>query len=184
MSKFKRIFSTVLFVVFLCEKAQADIVFPAIAHQFAVSLVIPSYYSILLAVAVLIIEGFFIKRFFIKNWFYSLGLAFLINFASSILGVFIVSFLEFFTRSICMGIFGYANMRIGTYLGMMPGYVITVLVEWLLLLNWTLLRCKNRFESKNLFKLSLMMNFSSYLILLLGIFLADILTHGKNFITS
>ncbi len=173
----------VLFFILICQKAQADIVFPAIAHQFMVSLVIPSYYSVLLAIFVLLIEAFFIKRFFQKNWIYGFGWAFLINLISSIAGIFIVTFLEGMTRDICMGVFGYHNMRLGTYLGMIPGYFITVLMEWLLLLLLTKLFSKNKYEPRNLFNLSLMMNICSYLLLLAGIFLADIMTNGQNFKT-
>lgn len=173
----------VLFFILICQKAQANIVFPAIAHQFMVSLVIPSYYSVLLAVLVLLVEAYFIKKFFQKNWIFALGWSFLINFISSIAGVFIVTFLEYPTRALCMGIFGYSNMRLGTYLGMVPGYFITVLIEWLLLLLLTKLFFKNKYEPMNLFNLSLIMNICSYLLLLAGIFLADIMTNGQNFKT-
>ncbi len=181
MNKFIKIILPVLFLGFFCKETQADLVFPAITHQFAASLVIPSYYSILLAVFVLLIEAYFIKKFFSRTFFYGFGLSFLINLFSSILGFVIVSCLESWARDISIGIFSYDNMRLGTYLGMIPGYGITVLVEWLMLLAWVKLFCRNKFEPKNLFKLSLIMNFCSYLVLLFGILMADIITHGRNF---
>ena len=183
MKKNNKILLLLLLSSLVCQKSQADIVFPAIAHQFMVSLVFPSYYSVLLAVLVLLIEGFFIKKYFGKNWIYGLGLSFLINLISSVFGVFVVTFLEFPTRAMCMGIFGYQNMRLGTYLGMFPGYFLTVLVEWLLLLCWAKLFSKDKFEPKNLLNLSVMMNFFSYLVLFFGVFIADIVTHGQNFKT-
>lgn len=184
MNKFIKIILPVLFLGFFCKETQADVVFPAIAHQFAASLVIPSYYSILLAIFVLLIEVYFIKKFFLITFLYGFGLSFLINLFSSILGLVIVTFLESLTREICMGIFSYSNMRLGTYLGMIPGYGITVLIEWLMLLTWAKLFCRNKFEPKNLFKLSLIMNFCSYLVLLFGILMADIITHGRSFHAS
>jgi hypothetical protein len=184
MKKFTKILLSVLFLGLLCGKAQSNVVFGNALHEFSVSLIAPLYYLILLAIFVLFAEGYFIKKFFFKKILYGFGLAFLINFFSSILGVFIVNFLNFLTRHICGLFFGYSTMKLGTYIVMIPGYVITVLAEWLLLLVWAKLFCKNKFEPKNLFKLSLIMNFCSYLVLLLGIFLVDIITHGQNFEAS
>ena len=181
MNKFLKIGLSILFLDFICHSAQADIVLPAIAKQFAVSSVVPSYYSILLAICVLLIEAYFIKKLFEKNFLYGFGLSFFINLFSSILGIFITDILAFLTRKICMDIFGYSNMRVGTYLGMIPGYGITVLVEWFMLLAWAKLFCSDKFKPKNLFKLSLIMNFCSYLVLVLGILIADLITHGQNF---
>ena len=146
-----------------------------------VSLVVPYYYSVLLAIAVLFTEGFFIKKYFQKNWVYGFGVSFLINLISSVLGFLILAFLEYPTRAICMGIFGYENMRLGTYLGMIPGYFVTVVVEWLFLLCWARLFCKDKFEPKKLINLTIIVNFFSYLVLLGGVFIADIMTHGQNF---
>ena len=182
----RKIFKVTLFVLSLsciCQQAWADIVFPAIAHQFMVSLVVPGYYSVALAISVVFTEAFFIKRFFQRGWVYGLTLSFLINLVSSIAGVFIVSFLEAMTRNVCRGIFGYSNMRLGTYLGMIPGYFITVVLEGGLLLIWAKLVYKNKFTAKGLVSLSSAMNLCSYLILALGILLANIATHGKNFKT-
>ena len=174
----------IIFTLSYIRSAHADLAFPAISHQFAVSMVIPAYYSIVLAVLILFIEGYFIKEFLLKSWIYGFGVSFLINLFSSILGIFITSFLEVMTRGICKGIFGYNNMRLGTYIGMIPGYGLTVLVEWLMLLCWVKCLCKNKFEPKNLFILSSKMNFFSYLILLAGIFIADVMTKGQNFRVS
>jgi hypothetical protein len=174
-------FLLLLFFIFLSEEAHADIVFPAIAYQFMVSFIVPSYYSVLLAVLVLLVEAFFMKKFLSRTGAESLGLSFLINLFSSILGFFIVTFLEPFTREIVMGIYGYSNMRMGIYFGMLPGYVITVLVEWLFLLGWVKWVYRVKYEAKDLIKLSLIMNFFSYVILLGGVFFAAMITQGQNF---
>lgn len=171
------------FVCLLCESAQADLVFPAIVNQFMISGVVPSCYSVILAILVLLIESYFLNKFWNKNWFVSFVLAFMINLLSSIAGIFILMryWFLFIPREITSGIFEYTNMRLGTYLGMIPGYFLTVLVEWILLMLLAKIFFRGKSGLKPLLKLSATMNAFSYLILLLGIAIADILTKGQNF---
>lgn len=175
----------VVFIYFclFCTSAEADIVFPAIAHQFIISMVVPFYYSVFLALAVLIIEGYYIKKFLGRGWFLSFIFAFVINAISSFAGVFIVTHFEFITRKIVGGFFGYQNMRWGTYIGMFPGYFLTVVIEWIVLVFITKLFSQSKMEWRGLLRLSTGMNVYSYLILLLGIIIVDILTKGENFKT-
>jgi len=169
-------------LLFFSTKAYADIVFPAIAHQFMVGMVVPSYYSVIMAVLILLIETFFIQKLFAINYIISFIVSFIVNLISSILGVFIVGFLELGTRYICMGLFGYSNMRLGTYLGMIPGYLLTVLCEAALLFQIALM-IKKKVKTTECIKTSAIMNFLSYLIILIGVIIADIVTKGANFKT-
>ncbi|MFA5200469.1 MAG: hypothetical protein WC442_06180 [Candidatus Omnitrophota bacterium] len=178
----KGLLFTFLGILFFTESLYADIVFPAIAHQFMVSLVVPSYYSIVLAVLIILVETFFIQRLFTLNFIISVILSFIINLISSVAGVFTVIFLEVWTRDICMGIFGYSNMRLGTYLGMIPGYVLTVLLEGILLFLITPI-IRKKLQIMDCIKTSALMNVCSYLIILIGVALADIITKGANFKT-
>ena len=183
MRKTLRALVLVSLLVSICRQAEANLVFPAIAHQFMVSAVVPGYYSVVLAILIVFAEAFFIKRFFQRGWVYGLILSFLINLFSSIAGVFIVTSLEGMTRNISMGIFGYADMRLGTYLGMIPGYLITVVLEGFCLLGWTILVRRELLATRRLVNLPFLMNLVSYLILSLGILAADIATNGQNFKT-
>ena len=182
MRKFSQILFLSLALIAISKEAQANLVFPAIAHQFMVSLVVPSYYSVVLAILVLFVEALFIRKFFQRGWIYSFGLSFFVNLTSSIVGVFVVTYLEGMTREVCRGTFGYSNMRLGTYLGMIPGYFITVVLEGMLLLGSSKLFGIN-LNTRGIGKLSFMMNLCSYTVLFLGILFADLLTGGQSFKT-
>lgn len=176
MKKINIILITILIILLssVCN-AYANIVFPAIAHQFMVSIVVPSYWSMILAILILIIESLFISKLFRLNFIFSFILSFFINLISSVSGVFITNFFS-------DGIFAYKNMKLGTYLGMIPGYVLTVILEGLLLFLISLL-IKIKIRLFNCIKTSIIMNLFSYLILLAGILIADFATKGKVFNT-
>lgn len=172
-----------LFCLFLTEIAYANIVFPAIAHQFMVSMVVRSYYSVVMAVLILAIEAFFIRRLFLINFIWCLILAFTINLISSVFGVILTS--VFFGRGDLVGIsgiLGYKDMRLGTYLGLIPGYVITFVLEGFLLALFALL-IKRKLKLTSIFRASIVMNLFSYIVILLGVFIADIATRGQVFRT-
>ena len=172
-----------LFFVSWLGFAYADLVFPAIAHQFMVSMVVPSYYSIILAVMILAIEAYFIKKLFAVSFVFSFVLSFIVNLISSAAGAFLTTI--FFGRGGLegiMGILGYRDMRFGTYLGLVPGYIFTVILEgFLLILSGKLINKETRL--KPVFKTSTFMNLYSYAIILISIVFADILTKGKVFRT-
>jgi hypothetical protein len=185
MTKIKHLlvlFITIVMLLFIGKNSYADIVFPAIAHQFMVSLVVPSYYSVIMAVLVLLVETLFIQKLFTVNYIFSFVISFMINLISSIVGVFVVSLFEPAMRVIGIGIFGYSNMRLGTYLGMIPGYILTVLLEGVLLFLIALV-IRKKSEIISCLKVSTIMNFCSYLIILIGIIIADFMTKGANFKT-
>jgi len=173
---------TVVMVLFCVRDSYANLVFPAVAHQFMVSLVIPSYWSIVMALLILIVETFFIKKLFTVNYIISFIFSFIINAISSIAGAFIVTFFEFPARKISGGIFAYANMRLGTYVGMVPGYILTVLLEGVLLFLIALIM-KKKLKMSPCMKTSAIMNCFSYLIIIIGVIIADIMTKGANFKT-
>ena len=173
---------TALGLLIFVKSSYADLVFPAIAHQFMISLVVPSYYSVIIAVLILLVESFFIQKILVINYIISFIISFIINLISSIAGVFIVTLLEGWTRDICMGLFGYSNMRLGTYLGMIPGYILTVLLEGVLLFLIALI-IRNKQKIISCMKTSAIMNCCSYLIILIGVIIADIMTKGANFKT-
>jgi len=162
-------------ILFFSKTAHADMVFPAIAHQFMIISVIPSYWPIVMAALILIVEAFFIKKLLSISFILSLINSFAINLISSIAGIFI-------TNVFSSGIFAYDNMRAGTYLGLIPGYILTVLLEAALLFLITLL-IKQKLKVDSLIKTTMTMNFFSYLIILLGMIIADIITKGANFST-
>lgn len=170
-----------LLFLFLLKSARANIVFPAIAHQFMVSVVVPSYYSVIMAVLILTIEAVFIGKLFSINFARSFVFSFIINLLSSAAGAVITSiFLGRGSLSGLAGVFAYRDMKLGTYLGLFPGYVLTVIFEWFLLLLAPV-AAKSMLRRGLIFKTCVIMNLSSYIILILGIFLADVLTGGEVF---
>ena len=64
----RRFFITALGVLFFVRNSYANIVFPAITHQFMISAVVRSYWSIVMAISILIIETFFIQKLFAINY--------------------------------------------------------------------------------------------------------------------
>ncbi|MBU0547310.1 MAG: hypothetical protein KJ710_03600 [Candidatus Omnitrophica bacterium] len=170
------ILAVALFLLFKATNVYANIVFPAIANQFAVSFVVGFYWSVVMALLILFIEAFFIRKLLSLNYFIAFIFSFIINLISSFAGVIITAFTFGHGRNI----FAYGNMKFGTYLGLIPGYVLTVLFEGLILaLCVSLLKREKR--ASDCFKISALMNFYSYLILLVGIIAADIMTKGNNF---
>ncbi len=163
-----------LLILFSASVARANIILPAVANQFAVSFVVSFYWSVLLALAILSIETLFIRNCLSIKIAASFFVSFLLNFASSVAGVFIMS------MTFVIPVFQYENMRLGTYLGMVPGYLLTVLLEGiiLLLIVWIFRKKKT---AAGVMKVTAIMNFFSYLLILTGVLLADVLTGGKNF---
>jgi hypothetical protein len=175
-------------VILSCVKdAYANVIFPAIARQFMVSMVVPSYYSVAMAVLILLIEAFFIHKLFTVNYIISFVISFIINLISSVVGAFLTgAIFGVGGREGILGILGYNNMRLGTYLGMLPGYVLTVLLEGLLLFLIGLmvnLIIKRKISMAACMKTSAIMNFFSYLVIIVGVFIADLVTKGANFKT-
>ena len=169
--------TTSLFLLSNVINAYADVVLPAIANQFAVTFAFAGagwWCSIIIGVLILIVETFFIKKLLSLNFSSAFGLSFAINFASSFAGILITSF-TFHGKNI----FAYGNMRFGTYFGMIPGYAFTVLFEGLFLILCSSLLKRSK-KAVNCYKTSAVMNFFSYLILLVSLIIAD-LTKGQNF---
>lgn len=154
----------------------ANIVFPAISHQFMMTMV-TAQYSVLLAAVILAVETFFIKKILNIGVFVSFLFSFLVNLVSSFVGVMLTAVL--FGRS-GSGIFGYSNMRLGTYIGLIPGYMLTVVIEWLILFFLVKAADKN-VRAGTVFKSSLIMNFFSYCVIFLGVAAADLITKGEIF---
>jgi len=169
------ILAVVSFLLFKATNVYADIVFPAIANQFAVSFVVGSYWSVVMALLIVLIEAIFIKQLLSLNYLIAFIYSFIINLISSAVGILITS-IPYYGENI----FAYDNMRFGTYLGLIPGYILTVLLEGLLLILCVLL-LKRKKKALDCFKTSALMNFCSYLILLIGIIIADVVTKGNNF---
>ena len=172
----KLLFSSFLLVsLFLCGKVHANIVFPAISHQFMISSIVQSYHSILMAVMILLIETYFIQELFSCKFIAGFALSFLINLASSLAGIFLLA-LPFAGANVL----AYGNMRYGTYLGLIPGYIFTVIIE-ILLLVFIAFAIKQKNKGREIIKLSVIMNFFSYIIIIAGIAIADYLTKGEIF---
>lgn len=161
------------------DRAYANLVFPAIAQQFMVSGIIPAYWSIVMAALILIIETVFIKKLLLLNLFFSFLTSFAVNLLSSVCGIIIVSMLPIHLKG---NILSYGNMRLGTYIGLLPGYILTVCLEGLLLIVLSKIVLK-KVKKTTCMRTSMIMNLLSYAVLLMGIFTADILTHGQNFVT-
>jgi len=171
----RRVFFLLLLTIFNVVDAHADVVFPAISKQFAVTLVLGNYWAFLMAVTILAIEAVFIKKLFSCHIVVAFIASFGINFISSFVGI-LLSIFSFSGNHI----FAYGNKRLGAYLGMGPGYVMTVIIELIvLLIVMNALKQKIRFLA--CLKTSILMNFCSYALLLAGIFIADVLTHGDAF---
>ncbi|MDD5596107.1 MAG: hypothetical protein PHY94_07710 [Candidatus Omnitrophica bacterium] len=163
--------------------AYANVVFPAIANQFMISTVVRSYYSVLMAILILFIEAIFIRKLFSINFIWSFIISFVINLLSSIAGMALTG-LTFGSGRLTgiAGILGYKNMRLGTYLGLIPGYFLTVILEGCLLILVALV-INSKVKRASIFKTSMTMNLFSYLVILVGIIIADIATGGKVFNT-
>ena len=163
--------------LFLCGKAHANIVFPAISHQFMISTVVQSYHSVLMAIMILLVETYFIQELFSCKFIAGFALSFLINLASSLAGIFLLA-LPFAGANVL----AYGNMRMGTYLGLVPGYIFTVMIE-ILLLFIIAKAIKQKIKGRELVKTAVIMNFFSYVIIVAGIAIADYLTKGEIFKT-
>lgn len=163
-------------LLFKSANVYADIVFPAIANQFAIAFVVGFYWSVVMALLILFIETVFIKNLLSLNYFTAFIFSFIINLISSVAGV-VITAIPFGHGG---NIFAYGNMKFGTYLGLIPGYILTVLLEGLVLVICVLL-LKREKRALDCFKTSAWMNFCSYLVLLVGIIIADVLTKGNNF---
>ncbi|MDD4899547.1 MAG: hypothetical protein PHT31_02930 [Candidatus Omnitrophica bacterium] len=163
--------------------AYANVVFPAIANQFMVSVVVRSYYSVIMAILILFIEATFIRKLFLLNFIWSFIIAFVINFLSSVAGMALTG-LSFGSGRLTgiAGILGYKDMRLGTYLGLIPGYFLTVILEWCLLILVALI-ISSKVKRAAIFKTSVLMNLFSYIIIFAGIIIADIATGGQVFKT-
>jgi|GEM_PF-1866590 len=170
-------FTVVLILLLISTEAHADVIFPAIANQFMVSAVVPSYWSVVMAIVILSIETFFIKKLLSTGIVSSFAGSVLVNLASSVVGVFISAFAF---SAFASGIFAYKDMRLGTYLGMIPGYILTVLLEGTLLFMIALM-IKKKVKMIECIRTSALMNFFSYLIILTGVFIADVVTSGGIF---
>jgi len=170
-----------LITLLLYQYSYANLVFPAIADQFAVGTIVPFYYSIVLAVLILSIEAFFIKRLFLINNIRSFIISFIINFISSVAGTLWAALTFGAGQEGFLAILkGYEHTRIGTYLGLIPGYLFTFIFEGFLLILIGVC-IKNKIGLKRAFKTSVLMNLYSYVILLIGIFIADIISKGRVF---
>ena len=178
-----------LCLLFFVKNSYADMVLPAILHQFMISMIVPFYYSVILAVLIVSVETFFLQRLFttkksLFNFILNFVLSFIINLLSSILGALILVLLNEHRGDIFSGVFGYADMRLGTYLGMIPGYALTVLIEGILLFliaQIINLIIERKLKFISCMKTSIIMNCCSYLILLIGVIIVDIMTKGSNF---
>ncbi len=126
---------------------------------------------------ILLIETYFIQELFSCKFIPGFVLSFLINFASSLAGIFLLA-LPFVSANVL----AYGNMRLGTYLGLVPGYLFTVIIEILLLL-FIVFSLKQKVKNKEVIKVSFIMNFFSYVIIVTGIAIADYLTKGEIFKT-
>lgn len=166
----------VLFLLFKTTDVYADIVFPAIANQFLITFVVGLYWSVVMALLILFIEAIFIKNLLSLKYFTAFIFSFIINLISSVAGAIITAIHFGHGRNI----FAYGNMKFGTYLGLIPGYILTVLLEGLVLVLFVFL-LKREKKALDCFKTSVLMNFCSYLILLVGIIIVDIMTKGNNF---
>jgi len=176
MKKIATATTILILVLFYTNNVYADLVFPAIANQFMVAFVVGFYWSILIAVTILIVEACFIKKLLSVKLFQAFWYSFLVNLGSCIVGIIIVTIPFSGGRNI----FSYGNMRLGTYLGLIPGYILTVLIEGLLLIACAKTQ-KLNLKKVDCFRTSAVMNFFSYLILLVCIMIADSLTKGQNF---
>ncbi|MCK9573048.1 MAG: hypothetical protein M0R20_01415 [Candidatus Omnitrophica bacterium] len=169
----------ILGVLFFIKNSYADMVFPLISHQFIVRLAVPPYYSIIMAALILLIEVFFIRNLFATSYIISFFFSFIVNLISSIAGVFIIFCLDLLVL-IGIELFSYFTMRLGIYLGIILGYVLTVLLEGVLLFPIALV-IKKRVKMSSCMKTSAIMNLCSYLIILIGVIITDIFTKGANF---
>jgi hypothetical protein len=165
------------FSFIFCDKTHANIVFPAIAQQFMASVVIRSYWSVVLAALIVIIETIFLKRLLSLNSGFSFLASFAVNLISSVCGIIIVTVLPIYHKG---SILAYSNMRLGTYLGLLPGYLLTIVLEGLVLV-WIARLIAKKVNISRCMKMSAIMNLISYLILLVGIVIADVMTGGQNF---
>lgn len=162
-----------IFAYVLCKEAYANMIFPAVSRQFA-SYFVTGYYSIAIAIAILAIEARFLQKLLSFRYVWAFVLSFICNTISSFSGFY---WSTIFPNS---SIFAYGNMRLGTYLGLIPGYALTVVVEGIFL---TVLFCliTEKTRPRTVFKTSMIMNLASYGILLIAILCADWLSHGKIF---
>ncbi len=171
----KTYFFLILFILLFPFQAYADIIFPAIVRQFSITFVVGWCASIAIAFLIVLSETFFLKKLLHYKTLPTFLLSFIINFISSLAGFFLL----FFPSDLNGHILMYGNMRLGVYLSLPIGYLLTVMVEFLTLAMFFIL--KKNLTLKSLLKTTTIMNAFSYLILLCAIIFADIISHGKCF---
>ena len=158
--------------ILIPEYAFADMILPAIVYQFLGAGFGPSAFPI--ALAILFIEAYFIKRLLTVRNIPAFIVSFWVNLISSAVGL--VVLWTFFAK----GMFGWDNMKLGVYIGMIPGYILTVMFEcMLLIIAGLILRKKLSIEAS--LKISLEMNFYSYALLTVTVLVADLVTKGRFF---
>jgi hypothetical protein len=178
MEKKTLIIVILLFLLGLSSEAYANIVFPAISHQFTITVIIGRSPSLFVAILILLVEAMFIKKLLSMAFLKAFALSFLVNLITSVIGFFLLSFA--FSGS--GHIFTYGNMKLGTYLGLIPGYILTVLIEGFLIKLLPLIRRKN-IGFKSAFKTVAIMNAASYAIIFASVLIADLVTKGGCFKT-
>ena len=161
MRMFKKLIAVAVFLS-VSKNAYANIMVPPVMHQF-MSFHWLGLFSIFIGIAIIIIESFFIRKLLSTKSYRSFQISFFINAASTLLGPVLMYF--FYSALYFYGIpFGSYDKET-TWLAFIPGYVLTIIVEGLMLAQYAWI-IKKEIQIKEVFKTATVMNFFSYLILM------------------
>lgn len=166
-----------LFMLIDIANAYADISLPVVVGKF-ITLPFESrgwLCSIIVVILIIAIETFFVRKLLSLSFLSGFRFTFIINFVSSLFGFIITSIPIYYTKHPPPY---HDNMEL-FIMGMVPGYLITVLLEGLILIACSSgLQLRNR--TFDCFKTSALMNFFSYLILLASVIIFDLLIQMHN----
>jgi len=165
MRIFKKLIAIVAFL-FISKDAYANIMVPSVMHQF-MSFHWLGLFSIFVGVTIITIESFFVRKLLSIKRFRAFRISFFINAASTLLGPILIYF--FYSALSFYGLpfnYDFYSKEEVTWQAFIPGYVLTIIVEGLILLQYVWI-IKREIQIKEVFKTALIMNFFSYLILMI-----------------
>lgn len=158
--------ATVLFALF-SRDAYANIVMPLVYYQFKFIDFLGRVWSVVIILLILTIETYFIRKLYQRNLLFCFVIACLANLLSCLFGIFVFSCaIQSFNR-FSQGEFLFSTW--GIYVSFVPGYLLTVAIEWLILMLPLSFRINEKKKMGRSLKTSVFMNLYSYLLLVAAV---------------
>lgn len=133
------------------------------------------WFSILSVALVITVEAYCIKKLLSTTFRAACGWSFIINAITSCMGFFLLffplPFLDYAAKIL-------GEWFAGVFFGLLPGYILTVAVEGLLLIGCSAILKRGR-KAFDCYKTSVVMNFYSYLFLASSLIIAEFIKWGN-----